>query len=158
MPLSWKNFVPQDFTAAACSRIFTGFHFSRSIVNTLIVTFSTIALGLLVNSMAALAFACFEFLFKRILFAVVLMTFMIPFEAIALPLYQIANGLGFVDTLRGMVIPCVANGLALFLFTSFSKSCRWISLKRLTSTAQAGLRFFEKSSCRYQFPSPSQPR
>jgi ABC-type glycerol-3-phosphate transport system permease component len=121
MPLSWKTFIPQDFTTAAYTRIFTDFHFGRSIVNTLIVTFSTIALGLLINSMAAFAFACFEFPFKRILFAVVLMTFMIPFEAIALPLYKIASGLGFVDTLRGMVIPCIANGLVLFLFTQFFK-------------------------------------
>jgi ABC-type glycerol-3-phosphate transport system permease component len=51
-----------------------------------IVTSLTIILGLIINSMAGFAFACFDFPLKKVLYAVILMTFMIPFEAIALPL------------------------------------------------------------------------
>ncbi|NBJ02977.1 carbohydrate ABC transporter permease [Lachnospiraceae bacterium] len=43
-------------------------------------------MGLIINSMAGFAFACFDFPLKKVLYAVILMTFMIPFEAIALPL------------------------------------------------------------------------
>lgn len=52
----------------------------------MIVTSLTIILGLIINSMAGFAFACFDFPLKKVLYAVILMTFMIPFEAIALPL------------------------------------------------------------------------
>lgn len=121
MPLSWRTFIPQNFTANAYVRIFEEFAFGRAIINTLIVTFATILLGLIVNSMAAFAFACFEFPLKKVLFAIVLMTFMIPFEAIALPLYKVASNLQMVDTLQGMIVPCIANGMVLFLFTQFFK-------------------------------------
>lgn len=121
MPLSWKTFIPQNFVPDAYIRIFQEFGFGRAIGNTLIVTFVTIALGLIVNSMAAFAFACFDFPFKKPLFVIVLLTFMIPFEAIALPLYKVASNLNMVDTLQGMIIPCVANGMVLFLFTQFFK-------------------------------------
>lgn len=121
MPLSWKTFIPQKFTMDAYSRIFKEFAFGNAIKNTIIVTSVTIVLGLIVNSMAGFAFACFDFPLKKVLYAITLMTFMIPFEAIALPLYKVANNLGMVDTLQGMIIPCVANGMVLFLFNQFFK-------------------------------------
>lgn len=121
MPLSWKTFVPQNITFDAYIRIFQEFSFRKAIGNTVIVTSLTIILGLIINSMAGFAFACFDFPLKKVLYAVILMTFMIPFEAIALPLYKVANSLNMVDTLSGMVIPCVANGMVLFLFHQFFK-------------------------------------
>ena len=86
MPLSWKTFVPQNITFDAYIRIFQEFSFGKAIGNTVIVTSLTIILGLIINSMAGFAFACFDFPLKKVLYAVILMTFMIPFEAIALPL------------------------------------------------------------------------
>lgn len=46
---------------------------------------------------------------------------MVPFEAIAIPLYNVANSFGMVDTYAGMIIPAVANGLVTFLFIQFFK-------------------------------------
>lgn len=44
---------------------------------------------------------------------------MIPFEAIALPLYQVADRLNMVNTYQGMIIPGIASGLVMFLFIQF---------------------------------------
>lgn len=121
MPLSWKTFIPQDFTFSSYVRIFAEFDFGRAIMNTVIITVMTIVFGIIVNSLAGFAFATFEFKGKALLFGTVLLTFMIPFETIALPLYKIASSLGMVDTLSGMIIPCIANGLVLFLFNQFFK-------------------------------------
>lgn len=120
-PLSAKTFIPQHPTFSAYIRIFKDFAFGRAIMNTVIVTSLTVALGLVINSLAAFAFAFFEFPLKKVLFTIVLITFMIPFESIAMPLYKLASGIGMVDTYRGMIIPCVANGMVLFLFTQFFK-------------------------------------
>jgi len=56
---------------------------------------------------------------KKQLFALFLLTFMIPGEAIALPLYSLVNSMGLINTYAGLVLPALANGLVLFLFVQF---------------------------------------
>ena len=46
----------------------------------LFICVATVTLGVFVNSLAGFAFAVFEFPFKRALFAVVLLSFMMPFD------------------------------------------------------------------------------
>lgn len=119
MPLSLHTFIPVEFTLDSYVRLFTEFNFLRPILNTIFITVITIIASTIVNSLAAFAFAFFDFKFKKIIYAIVLLTFMIPFESIAMPLYKIVNGLNWVDTFTGMIVPCIANGLVLFLFTQF---------------------------------------
>ena len=78
-------------------------------------------LGCIVDSLAAFAFATFDFRFKKVIFAVILVSFMIPFESIALPLYAVVNKLGMVNSFAALIVPCMADGLVLFLFTQFFK-------------------------------------
>ena len=91
-------------------------NFGRAIFNSFFVSFSTVFLGVVVTSLCAFSFSVFDFKGKKILFGIVLVTFMIPFSAIALPLYQIVSGLHMVDTYWGLILPAVANGLSIFLF------------------------------------------
>lgn len=120
-PLSFHTFVPVKVTLESYVSIFRDFDFQRPLVNTLYVSAITIVLGCLINSIAALAFAKFEFKGKRPIFVVILISFMIPFEAIALPLYGVVNGFHWVNTFSGIIIPCLADGLVLFLFNQFFK-------------------------------------
>ncbi len=94
-------------------------NFGRAIFNSFFVTLSTVGLGVLVTSLCAFAFAVFDFKGKKALFGIVLVTFMIPFSSIALPLYQIVSGLHMIDTYWGLILPAVANGLSIFLFRQF---------------------------------------
>jgi ABC-type glycerol-3-phosphate transport system permease component len=119
IPFSSKTLIPQELTFDAYIRLFTEFNFLRPIINTLIITFLTIFLGCLVNSIAAFSFAVFDFRLKNSIYAIVLISFMIPFEAIALPLYNVVNQFKWVDTFQGIIVPSIADGLVLFLFTQF---------------------------------------
>jgi len=121
MPFSAKTLIPQEPTFDAYWKLFAEYNFLKPILNTLTVTGACIVFGCLINSIAAFAFAVFDFRFKSVIFAMVLMSFMIPFEAIALPLYGVVNSLGWVSTRHGIIIPGIANGLVLFLFTQFFK-------------------------------------
>ena len=94
-------------------------NFGRAIFNSFFVTFSTVILGVLVTSLCAFSFSVFDFKGKNILFVIVLITFMIPFSSIALPLYQIVSGLRMIDTYWALILPAVANGLSIFLFRQF---------------------------------------
>lgn len=120
-PFNLHTLLPVKFTVQSYVELFTKYNFLRPVLNTIFVTFVSIFFGCILNSLAAFAFAMFDFKFKNVLFALVLLSFMIPFEAIALPLYQVADALDMVDTYQGMILPSIASGLVMFLFIQFFK-------------------------------------
>ncbi len=91
----------------------------RPLFNSLFVSTATVAIGVFVNSLAGFAFAVFDFRFKKILFVFVLLSFMMPFESIVIPLYSLMRGLGWTDTYAALILPEVAGGLIIFLFYQF---------------------------------------
>jgi ABC-type glycerol-3-phosphate transport system permease component len=119
IPFSSKTLIPQEPTFDAYYRLFTYYKFLRPILNTLIITAVQILLISLVNSAAAFGFAFFNFKFKGLIFAVVLISFMVPGDALILPLYILVQNLGWVDTYFAVIVPGVADGFVLFLFTQF---------------------------------------
>lgn len=122
LPFSIHTLIPVHFTFDSYTTLFTDLGFGRPFMNTIVVTFVSIFFGCIINSIAAFAFAAFDFKFKKILYSIVLFSFMIPFEAIAIPLYSVANGLNLVDTYAGIILPSLADGLVMFLFVQFFKS------------------------------------
>lgn len=118
-PVTWRTFFPTNVTFEAYIHLFAERNFGSVLFNTFYVALMTVLFGVLLGSMAAFAFAKFQFRGKHALFGLVLLTFMIPFEVIAIPLYGLVNQLGWIDTYYGIVVPAVANGLVIFLFRQF---------------------------------------
>ena len=119
MPFSIHTMIPVEPTLDAYRQLFGEFHFLRAIWNNLKVVLVLIPCGCLLNSVAAMAFTMFDFRFKNVMFAIFLVSFMIPFESIAIPLYQLVDKLGWIDTSWALIVPALANGMQLFLFRQF---------------------------------------
>lgn len=119
LPFQWHTFVPVEFTLDAYKSLFTEFNFQRPIINTLIVSLLTVLFSCIVNSIAAFGFSFFHFKGKKALYALVLVSFMVPFESIAIPLYKVVYQFDWVNTFKGLIVPGVADGLVLFLFVQF---------------------------------------
>ncbi len=119
LPFQWHTFVPVEFTIDAYRALFTDFNFQRPIINTLIVSLLTVICSCFVNSIAAFGFTFFNFKGKKVLYALVLVSFMVPFESIAIPLYKVIYQFNWVNTFWGLVVPGIADGLVLFLFVQF---------------------------------------
>jgi multiple sugar transport system permease protein len=115
---SLSTLVPGRLTLENYRIIFGG-DFPRAVLNSLFVCTATVTLGLLVNSLAGFAFAVFDFPLKVPLFVLVLLSFMMPFEAIVIPLYDLMRWLGWVNTYAALIVPDVASGLVIFLFRQF---------------------------------------
>lgn len=113
--LEWRTIVPDRVTLEQYARVLRP-EFMRAIGNSMLVACCTVVLGVMVNAMAGFAFAVFEFPFKRILFVVVLCSFMMPFEAIVIPLFVLIRALGWTNSYQALILPEVANGLVIFLF------------------------------------------
>ncbi len=93
--------------------------FPRYLLNSLWITGATVALGLVVNGLAGYALARLRWRGRRAALALVLALLVIPFEAIAVPLFYLVSLLGWRDTYTVQILPFVANAFAVYLFYSF---------------------------------------
>lgn len=118
-PLTWRTFIPSKPTLENFVHIFSKLNFGRAIANSLFVSLVTILLTVFVSSMAGFSLAKFSFRGKNLVFAIVLITFMVPFESIVIPLYILVKQLKIDNTYWALILPGVANGLAIFLFRQF---------------------------------------
>jgi multiple sugar transport system permease protein len=119
IPLTVRTFVPQQVTMDNFVQIFTKNDFGTALFNTFYVACLSILFGIFVNSMAGFALAKFAFPLKSLVFAIVLVTFMIPFESIVIPLYLIVGKTGLLNSYAALILPMIGNGLAIFLFRQF---------------------------------------
>lgn len=115
-PFSLKKMFFGSYSMDNYYTIFTKYDFSQTVLNTLVICFLTIAIGIVVCSMAGYALAKMKFRGRGLVFALVLFAIMVPFDAIAIPLYTIITKLGWVDTYQAIVLPAVANGMTIFMF------------------------------------------
>ncbi|MDX9828180.1 MAG: carbohydrate ABC transporter permease [Spirochaetia bacterium] len=118
-PLTWKTFFPTNITFENYRKIFVDLLFGRAILNSLFVSIATVFFGVIVSSMAGFALAKFRFRGRQLIFAIVLVTFMVPFESIVIPLYVLVRNLGIENSYAALILPGVGNGLGIFLFKQF---------------------------------------
>jgi putative chitobiose transport system permease protein len=112
-PLSWRLIIPSQLTWENYAHLL-GSGFSRGLLNSAIVCVVSVLVGLLISAMAAYALAVFRFPGRSLVFAVIVVSFMVPFEAIAIPLAQQFTSWGLGNTLIGLILPGIGNGLAIF--------------------------------------------
>ena len=109
--------------------VFDRVPFGRFLFNSILISVVTVALGTVVNSMAAFALSRMVFPGQKIILGVILATLIVPFETLALPLlwwvnqlpYLSAEGvtIGWLDTYEVQIIPFIANAFSLFLFYQY---------------------------------------
>ncbi len=109
-PLSTWTFIPNRFTFEHIVTLWTS-PFARAIFNSLFVAVCTVAGGLVVCTMAAFALAVIEFPGRNLVFTIMIVSFLIPFDAIAVPLYNVMRGFGLQNTYLGLILPGIGNGL-----------------------------------------------
>lgn len=93
--------------------------FIRSIFNSLYVSVVYVVLMLFVTSLAAFAFAKYQFPGKNVIFIFLMMTIMIPIEVLIPPLYVMFAKIGWLSTYTVQIIPGIANVMALFLLRQY---------------------------------------
>jgi ABC-type glycerol-3-phosphate transport system permease component len=93
--------------------------FLRWVFNTLLVASTVTVIKVFFDSMAGYAFAKLKFPFKNVLFVIVIMTMMIPFSAILIPLYLTVVNLDILNTYFALILPPLANPIGIFLMRGF---------------------------------------
>lgn len=88
--------------------------FFGSMLNTLAVACVSTVLVLFVDSIAAFAFAKFDFPGRKWLFGVLLVFMMLPLQLAIIPQYLIMMQLGWLGTLKALIPPALANAFGIF--------------------------------------------
>lgn len=102
--------------------VFDKIDFVAPLANTLIVSLSVTVLVLFFDSLAAFAFAKFDFPGRDALFTAVLVTFMLPMQLAIIPQFITMVNLGWVGQLQALIIPAAANAFGIFWLRQYIKS------------------------------------
>ena len=93
--------------------------FARAILNSLLLAALTVIFGLIVCAMAAFALAVMEFRGRNLIFSIVIVSFLLTCNANAPPTYGLMRSANLQNTLIGLLLPGLGNGLAIFLLRQF---------------------------------------
>jgi multiple sugar transport system permease protein len=90
--------------------------FGQYIFNSTFTAICIVALQVINSALIAYAFTHFKFRGKNVLFAIVLLTYMLPAAATYVPSYVILANWNLLDTYKGLIFSNAASALGIFLF------------------------------------------
>ncbi len=114
-----KAFLPQQASFQNYRDVFERVDFARFFFNSLLITSLIVLAGLFVNSLAGYAFARLRWPGRAGILLLVIALMIIPFEAIAVPLFFQVTLLGWRNTYIAQILPFVANAFSIYLFYTF---------------------------------------
>lgn len=93
--------------------------FATFFMNTFLMVIFRVLGSVFFSALAAYAFARLEFPFKNFLFAIVLLQMMVPGQIFILPQYMIVSKLGWLDSIKALVLPGIVSTFGTFLMRQF---------------------------------------
>lgn len=114
IPLSWRSLFPDNPQVDNYIALLSDRGFARNLMNSALVCLGSVILGVLMSMMAAYALAVLRFRGRALVFAFVVVGFMLPFEAVAILLSDLFTRWGLANTMVGLILPGIGNGLAIF--------------------------------------------
>ena len=128
----WTAFHPAEFstrfvlsaplTLDNFARAWEAAPFARYFLNTVILVTMVLVAQLVLVTLAAYAFARFEFPGRNVLFALVLVQLMIMPDVLIVENYRTMSRLGILDSIPAVVLPYMASAFAIFLLRQTFKT------------------------------------
>jgi multiple sugar transport system permease protein len=113
--------IPRNPTLFHYSKLLMETLFFNWLINTLIVAGSTTVLVVIIDSLIAFSLTRIDWPGRKVLVAVILASFMVPYFTNFVPLYTIISELGLVNNYLGVILPFAANPIGVFLLYQFFK-------------------------------------
>lgn len=112
-------FVPAAWRWDNYARVFVAIPFAAQFLNTVLVTVVRVVGQLLFCSLAAYAFARLEFRGRNVIFGLCLSILMVPAQLYVIPQYQIMETLGWLNSLKALIVPGLFSAFGVFLLRQF---------------------------------------
>ena len=94
-------------------------NFPRLFMNTVIFAGGVTLLSLTFDSLTAYALARLDFPGKNVIFVLILITLMLPFQVNLVPLFLLLTKLHWVNTYQGLILPRATNAFGIFFLRQF---------------------------------------
>lgn len=120
--------IPRSVTLDHYKSAISATTLGRYMLNSLVLAGVSSIVRIITASMAAYAFAFYEFKGKNFIFAIVMGTVMIPGDVVLVTNYQTVSRLGLVNTYLGMMVVFLVSAMNIFImrqnFLTFSKEIK----------------------------------
>jgi multiple sugar transport system permease protein len=113
------HWLPQQWTLAPLRRVLAAGSVLRWLFNSALVALLVTVLTMAISLMAAYAFSQLRFRGRQLLFTLSMLAFLLPFEALLVPLFRMMNQLRLIDSYAGIVLPQVVAPVVVYVFKQF---------------------------------------
>jgi multiple sugar transport system permease protein len=113
------HWLPVTWTLDAFVKTLGAGNVPRWLFNSALVAFLVTVVTMAISLMAAYAFSQLRFRGRSILFGVAMLAFLLPFEALLVPLFRTMNQLGLINSYAGLVLPQVVSPVVIYVFKQF---------------------------------------
>lgn len=111
--------LPESFDLTNYINLITKQFFPRWFINSVVLAVTNTLLVLFFCSLAAFAFAKYQFKYKNALFAFLMGSLIIPFQLIMTPLYAEMSKLKWLNTYWALIVPWIAPAFGIFLLRQY---------------------------------------
>jgi ABC-type glycerol-3-phosphate transport system permease component len=110
---------PDRVDLGVFGRAFTDQPVARWLLNSAVIAVASVVLSVVVSLLAGYAFAKYRFRGRNALFALMLVTIMVPIHVIMVPEFVIVSRLGLVNSPWAVVLPTSAQAVTIFMARQF---------------------------------------
>lgn len=97
-------------------------NFTRYLGNSLFISSSIVIGNVFFCTMVGYTFAKMTFPGKNMIFILVLTSFMIPFQVTMIPVFQLMQNIGWIDTYWALIVPTLVTPFGIFLMRQYISS------------------------------------
>ncbi len=111
--------LPDRWTIENYRDVWSRIPFGRFFINSVIFAGGVTVISLFLDSLTAYALARLRFPGRDLVFILILIALMLPFQVTFIPLYVTVNSLGLLDTYAGLIVPRATNAFGIFMLRQF---------------------------------------
>ncbi|MBN2256325.1 MAG: carbohydrate ABC transporter permease, partial [Anaerolineaceae bacterium] len=104
--------LPSEWSLDAFKRAWTVGHFNQYFRSSTIVSTAVVIASTVLSILSGYAFGVMRFPLQRLVYFVMLIGFMVPFEAVVIPLYHIMNRFGLTDSYWALILPQIGQSIS----------------------------------------------
>lgn len=111
--------LPSSWSFRNFEAVMNALPFANFFINTFLMVLFRVLGSVFFSAMAAYAFARLEFPGKNLLFGVILLQMMVPGQIFILPQYMIVSKLGWLNSVKALILPGIVSTFGTFLLRQF---------------------------------------
>lgn len=109
------SLIPSEWTTESYRLVFDSIPIGRAFLNSVVVVTAVTTSVLVFGSMIGYALAKLRWKGRELVFTLILLTLMVPFLVLLIPLYTLIVGFGWTDSLLGLIVPFMMNATAVLI-------------------------------------------